>query len=183
MIDDDPNPDPDSHWLLIILVTLAIVAITSHSAFSQVYDSHFPAVDRHPPASRVQQRVHQPARPRPQPRKHKRHNYAAAPLPIMSDAVAFCLSEYRALGHPHATSDGALDSAKRNWGASVRHLYGERYMDLTFAADQQYRCTRAETNETAMGRVAEAVSGGDAYRVRCELAAKPCRPPLEDVRK
>lgn len=79
----------------------------------------------------------------------------------------------------HSTSvladseNGALTSARMNWGALVRAEHGERFMDVANAMDVKHRCFRASTNETWLGKGAEALG---AYQWRCELRARACKP-------
>lgn len=80
----------------------------------------------------------------------------------------------------HATSvladseEGALKSARRHWGALVRSQVGEQWMDIAVAIQVRHKCYRASTNETALGKVLEAV--GDNFQWRCEIKARACQP-------
>lgn len=98
------------------------------------------------------------------------------------DGNAHCLVEKRAIGTPHATEQAALDAAKRDWQAATRYDHGEKYMNIEDARNIRYRCARAETNETAVGRAVETLSGGGVWRMRCEIVAQPCRRGLEPIR-
>ena len=88
--------------------------------------------------------------------------------------------EHCILNETHATSvlsdseNGAMNSAKLNWGAMVRAEMGERYMDIEMAVDVRHRCYRASTNETLLGKAAESLTG--AFQWRCEIKARACRP-------
>jgi|GEM_PF-5519672 len=95
---------------------------------------------------------------------------------------AHCLAPQRAVGTPHASEAAALESAVRHWQALARHDWGELYTDIRQARDARHRCARAETNETAAGRAVEALTGGDVWRTRCEIVARPCRKALEPMR-
>jgi len=93
---------------------------------------------------------------------------------------AFCKDEMiRVVGDTHLTHEGALKAAERHWQATVRYDFGERYMGLDNARGYRFRCDRAETNESTLGKLGEAVSGGEGYRKRCLVLARPCRAPLE----
>lgn len=123
---------------------------------------------------------HRPYKPK---RQHHRHEHKPAPPPapiVPSYHAAYCLGEVRAHGTPHLTEAAAMDAAKRHWQAVVRYDFGEKFMNIETAASIKYRCARAETNETAAGRVAEAVSG-EAWRMRCEVVAHPCRQELKEA--
>lgn len=123
---------------------------------------------------------HRPYRARPQVRAWRRHHHhKPEPLPP-SNHLAQCLAEVRAHGTPHVTESAAMDAAKRHWQAIVRYDAGEKYMSIEQARHVKYRCARAETNETAAGRMAEAISG-EAWRMRCEVVAHPCRSELKEA--
>lgn len=102
------------------------------------------------------------------------------PVPaIPANHHAVCLHEVRALGTPHVTEDAARGAAQRHWQATVRYDHGEKYMNIETAQGVKWRCARAETNETTVGRVAETITGGEAWRMRCEVVARPCRVELQ----
>jgi len=129
------------------------------------------------------ERVHRPYRHRPQVRAWKHVHKPPEPPPIPALHAARCLAETRAVGNPHLTQAEAMESAKRHWQAQARYDHGELYMDIDAARHVKARCSRAETNETAAGRIAETVTGGNAWRQRCEIVAHPCRPALGEVSK
>jgi len=83
-----------------------------------------------------------------------------------------CLYMITNKGAEAQTENGALISAKRAWRANVRADYGERYQDLNQARRAEYRCWRSSTNESAIGRAGEWLTG--QYRKRCQVWAVPC---------
>jgi hypothetical protein len=83
-----------------------------------------------------------------------------------------CLYLITTKGAEAQTENGALISAKRAWRASVRADFGERYQDLNNAKRGEYRCWRSSTNESALGRAGEWLTG--QYRKRCQVWATPC---------
>ncbi|KAB2919698.1 MAG: hypothetical protein F9K29_05150 [Hyphomicrobiaceae bacterium] len=83
-----------------------------------------------------------------------------------------CLHVITAKGSEAQTENGALISAKRAWRAWVRSDFGERYQDLEFAKRGEYRCWRSSTNESALGRAGEFLTG--QFRKRCQIWAVPC---------
>lgn len=83
-----------------------------------------------------------------------------------------CLFMITNKGAEAQTENGALISAKRAWRANVRADYGERYQDLNEAKRAEYRCWRSSTNESAVGRAGEWLTG--QYRKRCQVWAVPC---------
>ncbi len=83
-----------------------------------------------------------------------------------------CLYLITTKGAEAQTENGALISAKRAWRASVRADFGERYQDLNNSRRAEYRCWRSSTNESALGRAGEWLTG--QYRKRCQVWAVPC---------
>lgn len=83
-----------------------------------------------------------------------------------------CLYMITTKGAEAQTENGALISAKRAWRASVRADFGERYQDLNHAKRGEYRCWRSSTNESAIGRAGEWLTG--QYRKRCQVWAVAC---------
>lgn len=114
----------------------------------------------------------------PQVRAWRQRYYPPVPA-VPANHHALCLHEVRAHGTPHLTEQEAMDAAKRHWQAIVRYDNGEKYMNFDTAKDSKFRCARAETNETVGGRVAETITGGSAWRMRCEVVARPCRVELQ----
>ena len=85
----------------------------------------------------------------------------------------------RVVGGAHLTKDGAINDAVRQWQSTVRYDFGERFMDVENARGYRWRCDRASTNESAIGRVGEAVTGGGAFQKRCVVMATPCMQPVQ----
>lgn len=106
-----------------------------------------------------------------------RHVHIPKATPVLHGHTAHCLPEIKAHGTPHVTEDAALTAAKRHWQAVVRYEHGEKYLSIETASNVRWRCVRAETNETVAGRAVEAITG-DAWRMRCEVVARPCRTEL-----
>lgn len=113
----------------------------------------------------------------PQVRAWRQRYYPPVPA-VPANHHAMCLHEVRAHGTPHVTEDAARAAAQRHWQAIVRYDHGEKYISIETAQHVKWRCARAETNETTAGRVAEALTG-DAWRMRCEVVARPCRTELQ----
>jgi len=84
----------------------------------------------------------------------------------------------RVVGTEHQTETAAKDAAIRQWQATARYDYGERYMDIDNARHMRWRCDRSGTNESVAGRVESAVTAGGGYLRRCIVSAVPCRMPL-----
>ncbi len=170
--------------LALVLIVLPVSALADETRYaSEAYWSSQPRVHH---VERIEHRGHRPHRP------HRPHRHVHRPDPppppsppapiVPSYHLSLCLGEVRAHGTPHLTEAAAMDAAKRHWQAIVRYDYGEKFMNIETAAHIKYRCARAETNETSAGRVAEAVSGGDAWRMRCEVVAHPCRSELKETK-
>jgi hypothetical protein len=160
--------------LALALILLPGAAVADEPRYAS--DTYWHTVQRDP-VHRVEHRPH---------RHHRRHVHKPAPAPpppapiVPSYHSALCLGEVRAHGTPHLTEAAAMDAAKRHWQAVVRYDFGEKFMSIETASSIKYRCARAETNETAAGRIAEAVSG-EAWRMRCEVVAHPCRSQLKEA--
>ncbi len=171
-----------SAWVLALAIAIAIIVglmpahadetrYSSEGYWSRTYQDYV--------RERTAER-HRPYRHRPQVKAWRKHHHPKPdPLPP-SNHLAQCLGEVRAHGTPHVTESAAMDAAKRHWQAIVRYDAGEKYMSIETARHVKYRCVRAETNETAAGRVAEAISG-EAWRTRCEVVAHPCRVELKEA--
>lgn len=86
--------------------------------------------------------------------------------------AAKCLGRVRGLGTQWIGTQGAMDAAKKDWMERVRYDHGESYIDLTNAQDLESRCGR-----TSIGEVAGQVT------YRCEIVARPCRAPMQEVTK
>ena len=102
-----------------------------------------------------------------------------------ADAGVHCHKRETVVGELAQTVDGALIRGERQFAATARYLWGERYIDLTNARGYKRRCDRISTNETLMGRAAEAVNrevGTDiGVQYRCIISAQPCKASMQDV--
>jgi hypothetical protein len=106
------------------------------------------------------------------PRKAKRryrapeYRYYASPVPPPEDWR--CLDTVRVVGSQWVAEEGAEDSAKKAFMEEVRWRHGESFMSIDNARDYEKRCSRSSVGE-AVGQTL----------VRCEIAARPCRPPMK----
>ena len=89
-----------------------------------------------------------------------------------ADAGWQCLDKVRGLGTQWIGTEGALDAARKDWMERVRYDHGESFIDMTNAKDFESRCGRVSIGE---------VVGQVTYR--CEIMARPCKPPLKEVAK
>lgn len=80
----------------------------------------------------------------------------------------------RVVGSEHLTEDGAMNAATRQWQATARYDFGEKFMDLANARGMRWRCDRSGTNESIAGRVSETVTSGGGFLKRCVIQARPC---------
>ncbi len=87
-------------------------------------------------------------------------------------------SPVRVVGELHVTKEGALNAAVRQWQATVRYDEGEKFMDIENARGYRWRCDRASTNETTLGKIGETVGAGSGFQKRCVVLATPCRMPV-----
>lgn len=98
-------------------------------------------------------------------RKKKPLRYYAAPTHEKEEWR--CLDHVRVVGSQWVGAEGAEDSAKKAFMEEVRWRFGEAFMDVANARDYEKRCSRSSVGE-AVGQTL----------IRCEIAARPCRPPM-----
>lgn len=79
-----------------------------------------------------------------------------------------CKETLVVIGDARPSESGARDDAEAVFMRASRFRHGEAWMDPRNARDYAVRCARASITEI-VGQV----------MVRCELKAKPCRPPFE----
>ncbi len=90
----------------------------------------------------------------------------------------------RVVGGKHLTQPGAIKDAVARWETSIGYDFGEKFANMENARGYKWRCDKASTVETTIGRVGEgianAVTGGnaDAYYKRCVVLATPCMQPV-----
>jgi hypothetical protein len=82
-----------------------------------------------------------------------------------------CADKVRGLGTQWIGTEGAMDAAKKDWMERVRYDHGESYVDMSNARDFETRCGRVSIGE---------IAGQVTYR--CEVHARPCKPPLKEVK-
>ena len=85
-----------------------------------------------------------------------------------------CKEPVRVVGEAHLTEKGAIESAIRQWSATVRYDWGEKWMEIETARNYRWRCDRAGTNESTLGKIGEAITSGQGYQRRCMVIARPC---------
>jgi len=142
------------------------------------YPAHASGIDMLPlydNAPKVE-RVSHHAKPKPKPRKTRRHKPAAKPEahafrppPVDPEAVTRCLAPVRVVGSQDVRPDAAESSAQKAWAEYVRWTHGEAYQDFANATNYQKRCSRSSIGE-ALGQ----------YFTRCEIVANPCRPGMKE---
>ncbi len=119
---------------------------------------------------------------KPRAARHVRHYYRHVNIEAEKDkdkkdgervdAGWQCLGKVRGLGTQWIGTEGALEAAKKDWMERVRYDHGESFIDMTNAKDFESRCGRVSIGE---------VAGQVTYR--CEIMARPCKPPLKDAVK
>ncbi len=82
-----------------------------------------------------------------------------------------CVDKVRGLGTQWIGTEGAMEAAKKDWMERVRYDHGESYVDMSNAKEFEKRCGRVSIGE---------IAGQVTYR--CEVHARPCKPPLKDAR-
>lgn len=86
----------------------------------------------------------------------------------------------RVVGQSELSEKGAMNAAVRQWQSTVSYDYGEKFMNVENARAYRWRCDRASTNESFIGKLAEGASGGDSgFRRRCVVIAEPCMQPTK----
>jgi hypothetical protein len=116
-------------------------------------------------------------------RRHRRHYSNSDSTKVMAyvkeeqeakkeDDGFQCVEKVRGLGTQWIGTEGALQAAKKDWMERVRYDYGESYVDMANAREFESRCGRVSIGE---------IAGQVTYR--CEVHARPCKPPLKEVSK
>lgn len=83
-----------------------------------------------------------------------------------------CAGTFSVVGDQFATENGAKTEAEKQWMATARFLFGERFMDPVHARRIQYACTRS-----SIGSLVGAVFH------RCEMTATACSAPRIQTEK
>ena len=85
-----------------------------------------------------------------------------------------CLAhKVRRVGTEHILESNARTAAENSWSEEVRYSHGEKLMDLKYARNIVYTCSRSSTPEGVVNRVESAVG---TWKTRCEIEARPCLP-------
>lgn len=95
---------------------------------------------------------------RPVRRYHRAQPHRSAPVSY------HCVGRVRGLGTQWIGKEGALNAARKDWMEHVRYDYGEVYIDMDNAREEELRCSRVSIGE---------VAGQVMYR--CEIWATPCK--------
>lgn len=85
----------------------------------------------------------------------------------------------RVVGAARLSEKAAMDAAIRQWQSAVAFDDGEKYMELETARYYHWRCTRASSNESAIGKAGEAILGDAAVQRKCVVIAQPCLPAMK----
>ena len=83
-----------------------------------------------------------------------------------------CRDVRRAVGDQHLTVDGAKKAANDAWAGAVRFHLGEKFMDLSYARNIVYTCSRSSIKEGGVTTLGQTLT-------RCEIEAQPCHPPRQ----
>lgn len=85
----------------------------------------------------------------------------------------------------HNTEEAARESAKKLWMVQTAWKWGGQYIDLDKAVEVREKCGPSNPMDTMTGRLIEGVQklagNGDGQNFRCEIVARPCSPPLEQI--
>jgi hypothetical protein len=97
--------------------------------------------------------------------------YAKREEPPKTESDGYqCVSKVRGLGTQWIGTEGAMEAAKKDWMERVRYDFGESYIDMSNAREFETRCGRVSIGE---------IAGQVTYR--CEVHARPCKPPLKEM--
>ncbi len=91
--------------------------------------------------------------------------------------------EVRVVGRARLSEKAALDDAVGGWQGHVAYDHGEKLMEISDARNYRWRCNRASSNQSLIGRVGEAAVGDAAVQKKCAVIAQPCLPPMKDGAK
>jgi hypothetical protein len=86
----------------------------------------------------------------------------------------------RVVGPARLNEKTALEAAIRAWGSAVAYDHAEKYMEIADARRYLWRCNRASSNESVVGKAGEAVFGDAAVQKKCVVVATPCLPPMKE---
>ncbi len=86
----------------------------------------------------------------------------------------------RVVGAAALSDEAATRAAVRAWQSTVAYDHGQKWMELSNARQYRWRCDRASSNESVLGRVGEALAGDAATQKRCVILARPCMLPMKD---
>lgn len=109
---------------------------------------------------------------KPAPRRHhkKRHRKpeVRAYVKREDDDGVRCKDMLTVIGDARPSEQGAREDAEAVFMRATRFRYGESWMTIENARDYAVRCSRASITEI-VGNV----------MIRCEIKARPCRPPFQ----
>ena len=110
--------------------------------------------------NRARHRRHKKRRRKPEVRGYSRREDA-------NDGIS-CKDVLTVIGDARPSEEMARDDAEKTFMRAARFRFGESWMSVENARDYAIRCSRASIAEV-VGQVMH----------RCELMAKPCRPPFQ----
>jgi len=124
------------------------------------------------PSARARARAKYARRHRSSPTKVMAYVKREDEIANAKDKTEFhCADKVRGVGTQWIGTEGALDTAKKDWMERVRYDYGESYLDMTNAKEFISRCGR-----TSIGEVAGQVM------YRCEVMARPCKAQMKETK-
>jgi len=88
----------------------------------------------------------------------------------------------RVVGAAALSDEAATRAAVRSWQSTVAYDMGQKYMELANARDYRFRCDRASSNESPLGKLGELVAGDSATQKRCVVIARPCMMPMQEAK-
>lgn len=90
-----------------------------------------------------------------------------------------CETRMSVIGPTALGAERALQLAELAWRTNVNFMWGPRYMAFDTARSYRKQCVRASVNDSATGKMGEAIFGESAVRDQCQVSAVPCKKGME----
>ena len=100
-------------------------------------------------------------------RRHRKPQVRAYQRRERDDGIS-CKDRLTVIGDARPTRGGAVSDAEGAFMRAARFRHGESWMSVDNAKNYEIRCARASITEVV-----------GTTMMRCELRARPCRPPFE----
>jgi hypothetical protein len=153
---------------LIVLWTMWTLAVNAHAGVRKICNTFTGECWlEHDGRRAAPRKVHRKRHKHRHRRKRRAEVRGYVQRETDSDGVK-CKDTLTVIGDARPSEDGARDDAEKAFMRAARFRHGESWMSIENARDYAVRCSRASITEI-VGQVMH----------RCELKAKPCRPPFQ----